>query len=327
MKHNVWVFIEQHNNHVLPVGLELISETKSLVSDETKITALYLGSHLFDEDYKHISQAGADEVVFLKHERLNIYSTQDYAKAITDYMVDKPDAFLIGSTLNGRDLAPRLSARLQTGLTADATMLEFDYDNNELSLLATRPALGGNLFATIACPKHKPQMATIRPNIFRVSQSYYEQSKLTVVTPTFDHYIQVEVIECIKLEEQHVDLNKAKVIVAGGRGVSTMFKELKELASEIGAEVAASRAVVDVKILPKERLVGQTGTTVKPKVYLAFGISGAIQHISGMDKSELIIAVNTDPKALIFDIADISIIADAKEVVPLLIKELEFYNT
>ncbi|CCV65678.1 Electron transfer flavoprotein alpha subunit [Paracholeplasma brassicae] len=323
MSHKVAIWIEQENNDILPIGLELISETRAQVQDSTHITAIYLGTELNIEDKNKLRKCGANEIVFIKHERLSKYNTQDYTKAICDYMQTRPDVFLIGSTLNGRDLAPRISARLKTGLTADATMLEFENQIDKLLLLATRPALGGNLFATIICQNHVPQMATIRPNIFAIRETEVQVCNNHEYVPMLEVSNDVELLETEILEDKHVDLNKANVVVAGGRGVSTMFSELKRLSNQIGAEVAASRAVVDVNILPKDRLVGQTGTTVRPKVYLAFGISGAIQHIAGMDKSELVIAVNTDPKALIFDIADISIVADAKIVLPLLIKELE----
>lgn len=323
MSHKVAIWIEQENNHILPIGLELISETRAQVQDSTHITAIYLGTELNIEDKNKLRKCGANEIVFIKHQRLSKYNTQDYTKAICDYMQTRPDVFLIGSTLNGRDLAPRISARLKTGLTADATMLEFENQIDKLLLLATRPALGGNLFATIICQNHVPQMATIRPNIFAIRETEVQECNNHEYVPMLEVSNDVELLETEILEDKHVDLNKANVVVAGGRGVSTMFSELKRLSNQIGAEVAASRAVVDVNILPKDRLVGQTGTTVRPKVYLAFGISGAIQHIAGMDKSELVIAVNTDPKALIFDIADISIVADAKIVLPLLIKEFE----
>lgn len=323
MSHKVAIWIEQENNHILPIGLELISETRAQVQDSTHITAIYLGTELNIEDKNKLRKCGANEIVYIKHQRLSKYNTQDYTKAICDYMQTRPDVFLIGSTLNGRDLAPRISARLKTGLTADATMLEFENQIDKLLLLATRPALGGNLFATIICQNHMPQMATIRPNIFAIRETEVQVCNNHEYVPMLEVSNDVELLETEILEDKHVDLNKANVVVAGGRGVSTMFSELKRLSNQIGAEVAASRAVVDVNILPKDRLVGQTGTTVRPKVYLAFGISGAIQHIAGMDKSELVIAVNTDPKALIFDIADISIVADAKIVLPLLIKEFE----
>lgn len=190
-------------------------------------------------------------------------------------------------------------------------------------LLATRPALGGNLFATIVCEQTIPQMATIRPSIFKIEQDQTRKSDLIEVPFICDTPSKVKVLEVEKLTHKKVDLNKAQVIVAGGRGVSNMFPTLKEIANLMGGEVAASRAVVDANIEQKDRLVGQTGTTVHPKVYFASGISGAIQHISGMDKSELIIAVNTDPNALFFDIADVSIIADAKQVLPLVKEELK----
>ena len=271
--------MEQENNHIISVGYELLSETRSLLNENSKITAVYLGSDLNKKDETKMTHCGADEIIYIKDDSLLAYDTLAYAKAICDVMTDRPDVFLIGSTLNGRDLAPRISARLKTGLTADATILEFEQQEDKLLLLATRPALGGNLFATIICQNSVPQMATIRPNIFSIIEDKNRVSKTTTIDFKNEEKSLVEIIDCEPLLEKHVDLNKATIIVAGGRGVSKKFLSLRSIANTIGAEVAASRAVVDVNIQPKDRLVGQTGTTVKPKVYLAFGISGAIQHI------------------------------------------------
>ena len=320
---NIWIFMEQKHNRVCPVGLELLSEARRLVSNQTTIKAIYLGQEAIVSEVEKMIHCGADEVVVMTDQLLKEYNTDYYSHAIASLMTkERPDVFLIGSTLQGRDLAPRISARLNTGLTADATLLEFEEGEDKLLLLATRPALGGNLFATIICEKAVPQMATIRPSIFAIEENKNRIGKVTKAPFDCGFVSKIEVLDIEPLTHQKVELNKAEVIIAGGRGVSNMFKTLKDIAGLVGGEVAASRAVVDANIEQKDRLVGQTGTTVKPKVYLASGISGAIQHISGMDKSELIIAVNTDPNALIFDVADVSIIADAKQVLPLLIEEL-----
>jgi electron transfer flavoprotein alpha subunit len=315
--------MEQNHGKLQPIGLELLSECRRKLGNETQISAIYLGEYMSDKDKDAMTFCGADEIIYSLDSRLSMYDTHYYATAITHLMKDqRPDVFLIGSTLEGRDLAPRISARLNTGLTADATQLEFE-KGEKLLLLATRPALGGNLFATIICENAIPQMATIRPSIFKIEEQKSRTSTLKEVPFVCDTLSRVNVLHSEKLTHKKVELNKAQVIVAGGRGVSNMFPILKDIANLIGGEVAASRAVVDANIEQKDRLVGQTGTTVHPKVYFASGISGAIQHISGMDKSELIIAVNTDPNALIFDVADISIIADAKQVLPLVKEELK----
>jgi electron transfer flavoprotein alpha subunit len=320
---NVWVFIEQNHGKLQPIGLELLSECRRKLDASVQISAIYLGQALQAKDIDAMTFCGADEIIHTVDERLSVYDTHYYATAITNLMKDtRPDVFLIGSTLEGRDLAPRVSARLNTGLTADATLLEFE-QSDKLLLLATRPALGGNLFATIICESTIPQMATIRPSIFKIEEDKTRTSTLKAVPFACESESKVKVLNSEKLTHKKIELNQAQVIVAGGRGVSNMFPVLKDIANLIGGEVAASRAVVDANIEQKDRLVGQTGTTVHPKVYFASGISGAIQHISGMDKSELIIAVNTDPNALIFDVADVSIIADAKQVLPLVREELK----
>ncbi len=318
------IFVEQHNDKITSVGLELLSEVRRLLANQVRIVAIYLGSKIVNEDLAAIASCGSDETITLTLPMLKDYDTAIYADALYKIVsVNDFDVLLLGSTLQGRDLGPRLSARLNTGLTADATILDFEVETEHLSLLATRPALGGNLFATIICPHTKPQMATIRPGVFAIENFNGHQTKRI----TFDYIpnveSRVEILSRKPLETRHVDLTKAKLVIAGGRGVATQFETLKEIADLTGGEVACSRAVVDANLQPKERQVGQTGVTIRPSVYVAFGISGAIQHIAGMDKSEMIIAINTDPNALIFDIADISIIADANRVLPLLQAEIE----
>lgn len=317
------IFVEKRNQILCNVGLELISESKRLLSGDHKVTALYLTSEIKDEEIETLSKAGADQIIIYQNEIFRAYDTAIYTKALENIVMTYHfDCLLLGSTLLGRDLGPRLSARLHTGLTADATILAFETENDELRLLATRPALGGNLFATIICPNTKPQMATIRPGVFPVEIYDHNQTELVYFNQQIDAKPSVQILNVEKTEKAHTDLTKAKLVVAGGRGVQKSFSTLKEIAQLVGGELAASRAIIDQAIEPKDRLVGQTGTTVRPSVYLASGISGAIQHVSGMDKSELIIAINTDPDALIFDIADVSIIADANQVLPILKEEL-----
>ena len=317
------IFVEKRNQDICNVGLELISETKRLLNTHHKVIALYLTSEIKDEEIQALSSAGADQIIIYQNELLKVYDTSIYTKALENIVKTYHfDCLLLGSTLIGRDLGPRLSARLHTGLTADATILAFEEEDNDLRLLATRPALGGNLFATIICPKTKPQMATIRPGVFPVDFYENHQAELIYFNQVIDVKPSVQILNIEKTEKSHTDLTKAKLIVAGGRGVQKSFSTLKDIANLVGGELAASRAIVDQAIEPKDRLVGQTGTTVRPQVYIASGISGAIQHVSGMDKSELIIAINTDPDALIFDVADVSIISDANQVLPLLKEEL-----
>lgn len=322
---SVAIFIEKRQQKICSVGLELLSETKRLLKNTNhQVIALYLTKEIHDEDIKKLKTCGADKVITYQNDLFETYDTLVFTKALENLvMANDFDCLLIGSTLIGRDLGPRLSARVHTGLTADATVLAFEQSEYGLDLLATRPALGGNLFATIICPDHRPQMATVRPGVFSI-QTFNTKHAVDII---FEEKIEVKPsVEILSKKVNlttHVDLTKAKLIIAGGRGVATMFATLKEIATLTGGEVAASRAVIDQNIEPKDRLVGQTGSTVRPGVYLASGISGAIQHMSGMDKSEMIIAINTDPSALIFDVADVSIISDANKVLPLLKEEIK----
>lgn len=317
------VFIEQRNHKLCSIGLELLSEAKRLLADQAVVTAIFLTSKVEKAQIEDMSRSGADEIIIIDDAKLNLYDTHYYSEALTTVLNKYNfDVFLLGSTLIGRDLGPRISARVHTGLTADATLLEFNITDEKLELLATRPALGGNLFATIICPDRTPQMATIRPGVFAIDMAHSKDAKVIYETFESKRASKVKVLEQMPLTTDEKDLTKAKLIIAGGRGVANMFSTLKEIALLTGGDVAASRAVVDAKIESHDHQVGQTGTTVRPSVYVASGISGAIQHIAGMDKSELIIAINTDPDALIFDVADVSIIADAKLVLPLLKEEI-----
>jgi len=317
------VFIEQRNHKLCSIGLELLSESKRLLKDQAYVTAILLTNNVDAVQIEDMSRSGADQIIIVDDKKLNLYDTHYYSEALTAVLNKYAfDVFLLGSTLVGRDLGPRISARVHTGLTADATLLEFNITDEKLELLATRPALGGNLFATIICPDRLPQMATVRPGVFAIDMGHSKDAQ--VIYETFESKTpsKIKILEQNPLTSDEKDLTKAKLIIAGGRGVANMFSTLKDIAILTGGDVAASRAVVDAQIEPKDRLVGQTGTTVRPSVYVASGISGAIQHIAGMDKSELIIAINTDPDALIFDVADVSIIADAKLVLPLLREEI-----
>ena len=256
---------------------------------------------------------------------LATYVTEPYAQAIYQIIRDnKPSIVLIGATTIGRDLGPRLSARVETGLTADCTGLEISEDRD---LLMTRPAFGGNLMATIICKEHRPQMSTVRPGVMRMGQRD-ENRKGTIedVKINFDKSkFRVRVLETVKQTKNLVDITEAHVLISGGRGVGNAegFDMLRAMANTIGAEVSASRAMVDAGVLGHERQVGQTGKTVRPDLYFAMGISGAIQHLAGMEESEYIIAINKDKFAPIFNVADLGIVGDVRKIVPLLTEKLK----
>ncbi|MDR2828518.1 MAG: electron transfer flavoprotein subunit alpha/FixB family protein, partial [Acholeplasmatales bacterium] len=282
------VFLENKEPNVLSnVGLELLSEVKRIVtSTDIEIHALWLGAKLDDDIISKVASVGANKLIAVENSLLEDYDTIKYACNLA-YInnQEKYDILLIGSSLIGRDLGPRLSAKLRTGLTADATSLEVEETEEKISLLATRPALGGNIFATIICPKTLPQMATIRPGVFKIDDTKHFDT-LVVKYPYFvvaDNRVKI-VSKACKVGS-NVDLTKAKLIISGGRGVASNFDKIIELASLLEVDYASSRALVDTKVSSKEHQVGQTGVTVAPKIYLSFGISGAIQHLAGMDKS------------------------------------------
>ncbi len=268
---------------------------------------------------------GADTVLRVDAPELATYVTEPYAQAIYQIIRDnKPSIVLIGATTIGRDLGPRLSARVETGLTADCTGLEI---SEERDLLMTRPAFGGNLMATIICKEHRPQMSTVRPGVMRMGQRD-ENRKGTIedVKINFDKSkFRVRVLETVKQTKNLIDITEAHVLISGGRGVGNAegFDMLRAMANTIGAEVSASRAMVDAGVLGHERQVGQTGKTVRPDLYFAMGISGAIQHLAGMEESEYIIAINKDKFAPIFNVADLGIVGDVRKIVPLLTEKLK----
>ena len=277
---DIYVFVEQKNGEVANVGYELISEARKLVASipqmNFQVVGVLLGHNIKDKANDVIAH-GADKVIVVDDALLEGYSTQFYADALTQVINSfKPDSFLTGATVLGRDLAPRVAARLNAGLTADATKIEIDQEkakDGEALLLVTRPTFGGNLFGTIVCPDTRPQMATIRPNVFSMDAE-----------------------DCLDM--------------------------VQAVAEELGGELCASRAVVDDGFADKAIQVGQTGKTVRPSLYIACGISGACQHVAGMEKSDMIIAINRDPQAEIFSIANMGFIGDVKEILPLLKDEI-----
>lgn len=320
MNTKLFVYIEQTQGVIKEVSLELLAKAQQLKESrsqfEIEVVGVLIGfdiSKLADECIYY----GADTVLLFQHESLKSYNTKNYATVLHQIIKEyDPEAFLFGGTQTGRDLAPRVSAKVKTGLTADATSIEFNIeDETSKQLWITRPAFGGNLFATIICPNHRPQMATIRGNVFEKNNR--DESRKGVVhlleyTFNFDHSITY--IEKIETEKKENNIEKARIIVSGGRGVKKDLDLLKDTATSLNGEVAVSRALVDEGHAPKSNQVGQTGKTVRPVIYLACGISGAVQHTAGMDKSEMIIAINNDENAPIFDIADISIVGNAQDV-------------
>ena len=323
---HVYVFAEQRDGQIQPVALELLGKARDLADVlEEKVVAVLLGSNIKDKA-KDLIAYGADEVVVMDNPLLKDYITEEYSQAIYQLIeAFRPSIFLFGATTIGRDLGPRLSARLETGLTADCTKLEISEDTKELMM--TRPAFGGNLMATIMCTEHRPQMSTVRPGVMRKrDRDDSRQGTVIPFEPKIDTTkIKVKLVENVKEDKGTVDITEAKILVSGGRGVGNAagFEKLQELADVLDAQVSSSRAMVDAGIMPHDRQVGQTGKTVRPDLYIACGISGAIQHLAGMEESDFIIAINKDKFAPIFKVADIGIVGDVNKVVPLLTERLK----
>ena len=319
----VWVFAEQREGELQKVSLELLGEGRK-VADKlgVKLTALLLGNNVAGLADK-LAAHGADEVLVAEDKNLEHYTTDAYAKVICDLANEKkPGILFIGATFIGRDLGPRVAARLSTGLTADCTSIDVEVESGDL--LATRPAFGGNLMATIACPAHRPQMATVRPGVFAAVDTDASKCNIEkVAVQVADSDVRTKVVETVKTKKDIIDISEAKIIVAGGRGVGSKenFALLQELADVLGGVVAGSRAAVEKGWIENAYQVGQTGKTVKPSIYIAVGISGAIQHVAGMQDSDMIIAVNKDETAPIMKVADYGIVGDLKKVVPELIAQ------
>ena len=321
MAKNIWVFCEQRDGELQSVALELLGVARELAEKTgEKVGAILLGSNIKGRA-KDLIAYGADEVHVVDDPKLASFVTEPYAQAVTQIAKEyTPSVILFGATSIGRDLAPRLSARLKTGLTADCTKLEMDEEGN---LFMTRPAFGGNLFATIICPDHRPQMSTVRPGVMKkLDRDDSRQGEIVEEKITWDESkFSVTVLEEVK-EVSGVDkIEDAKILVSCGRGVKDIAPA-RELAGKVGGSLAASRALVDAGVLEHNRQVGQTGKTVRPEAYLAFGISGAIQHLAGMEESEFIVAVNTDKNAPIFKVANLGIVSDAAAVLKQLNKIL-----
>lgn len=333
----VYVFAQQVDNEISGIAYELLGKGKELAAKlGTEVVAVLIGYQVKELADK-LAEYGADKVIVVDDPELAVYRTEPYAHALASVINEyKPEIVLVGATAIGRDLGPTVSARVATGLTADCTVLEIgDFpleprpgvEQKHNQLLMTRPAFGGNTIATIACPDNRPQMATVRPGVMQKLEPV-AGAKATVVeyNPGFtpnNRYVTIK--EVVKAVSDTVDIMDAKVLVSGGRGVGSPenFKILEELAEVMGGTVSCSRAVVDAGWKPKDLQVGQTGKTVRPQIYFAIGISGAIQHVAGMEESDIIVAINKDEDAPIFDVADYGVVGDLNKIVPALTAALK----
>ena len=336
----VYIYAQQIDNELSPIAFELIGKAKELAADlGTEVTAVLLGSNVKGLTTE-LGEYGADKVIVVDNPVLETYRTEPYAQALAAVINEyKPDIMLVGATAIGRDLGPTVSDRVKTGLTADCTVLEIgDFPLNPVpgkedeqkhgQLLMTRPAFGGNTIATIACPDNRPQMATVRPGVMqKLPKEAGRQAEVIEFNPELkENNKYVEIQEIVKAVGNVENIMDAKVLVSGGRGVGSAedFEMLKELATCFkGGMVSCSRAVVENGWLPVDYQVGQTGKTVRPSIYFAIGISGAIQHVAGMEESDLIIAINKDEDAPIFDVADYGLVGDLKKIVPMLTAALK----
>lgn len=323
---NILVYIEQREEKIQNVSLELISKAKELAFKSKQEVIAFIPGYKIDETHaKQCMHYGADKVYICNDVLLKHYSTEPYTKVSAQFMERiKPESVLIGATTIGRDIAPRISARLFTGLTADCTSLDIDIETG--NLLMTRPAFGGNILATIICPLHRPQMSTVRPGV--MSKQYINDIKTLKIEYINSNLtkddLNIEILETVKEKISKKNISEASVLVSGGRGLGKKenIQHLTNLADKLGGLVSGSRAIVDSGWIEHNYQVGQTGQTVRPEVYFACGISGAIQHVAGMEESELIIAINKNPTAPIFDVADLGIVGDVNQIIPLLVEEL-----
>ena len=317
------------------IAYELLGKAKDLAKDlNTEVTAVVLGSGI-KALADSLAEYGADKVIVVDDPELEVYRTEPYTHALASVINEyKPEIMLVGATAIGRDLGPRVSARVQTGLTADCTVLEIGDFNDVMAkttlpnqLLMTRPAFGGNTIATIACPYNRPQMATVRAGVMqKIEPVKGAKAEVIEYNPGFtpdNKY--VEILEVVKSVSDVEDIMDAKILVSGGRGVGSKenFKLLQDLADVLGGTVSCSRAVVDNGWMPRDLQVGQTGKTVRPNVYFAIGISGAIQHVAGMEEADIIVAINKDETAPIFDVADYGIVGDLNKILPQLTEMLK----
>ena len=325
----VWVIAEHFKDKIHPVAFQLVGKGRELADLlNVNLTLVILGGKFHDK-LKEFNQYGMDEILYIRSPILKDYYSDLYVQVITELVIEnKPEIILIGATPTGRDFAPRVAKRLNAGLTADCTGLDINPETK--NLLQTRPTFGGNIMATILTPSGRPQMATVRPGIFKIAENAARDVKTKIIDYTFEEKDSVsKILKRIDKGKTSVNLEDAEIIVAGGRGVGSKenFKLLEELADVLGAELGGSRITVELNWLDPGRQIGQTGKTVSPKLYIACGISGAIQHVVGMQNADVIVAINKDPNAAIFNVAHYGIIGDLNEVIPALIQEIKKINS
>ncbi|HZJ73527.1 MAG TPA: electron transfer flavoprotein subunit alpha/FixB family protein [Perlabentimonas sp.] len=321
----VFVFVEQRKGIIQNVSLELIGKARDLANPlNDKVYAILLGNKITDKAQTLIAH-GADVVVCADTPELADYLTEPYTQAICHIANEyKPSILMLGATTIGRDLGPRVSARLGTGLTADCTKLEI---SEEKEFLMTRPAFGGNLMATIVCKEHRPQMSTVRTGVMQKlpADKSRKGEVIDIKIPFNRDKFRVKLLDSVKEKGEMVDISEAKILISCGRGMGNEegIKIIEDLADTLDAQVSASRAVVDAGLFSQDRQVGQTGKTVRPNLYFAVGISGAIQHLAGMEESDFIVAINKDKGAPIFQVADLGIVGDARQIVKQLNERLK----
>lgn len=323
----VMVYVEQRDNHIQNVSLELLGKATELAQKlNTQVSAVVVGKGV-KELTDTLAHYGAQKIYTVNDDRLEKYQTEPYTKAVYEVVeFAKPEVVLFGATSIGRDLAPRVSARVHTGLTADCTGLDIEEETN--LLLMTRPAFGGNIMATIICTDYRPQMSTVRPGVMqKLEEDKTKTAQVQDIKVEFnEENFKVEIVEEVVETKKKIKIEDAKILVSAGRGFGSaeaIEKLAQPLAKAIGGEVSGSRAAVDSGWLEKDRQVGQTGKTVRPNLYFALGISGAIQHLAGMEESDLIIAINKNAEAPIFETADLGIVGDINKVLPELTKLIE----
>lgn len=323
----IWVFAEQRYGKLKSVAAELTGKARELAEElNVHVTAVVLGSEV-----KHLSKEliayGADEVLIMDAPWLKDFNDHVYGEVMIDLIKKyKPEIVLIGATSNGRSLAPHISSTLRTGLTADCTVLETD--KKERLLLQTRPAFGGNLMATIVCPNNRPQMATVRPKVFKPMEPDFGRDGKVTMLPA-DSPVEAFVKKIRDIDnETGLNLADADIIIGVGRGIGNKknIQLAQDLANALGGALGASRPVVDSGWIPYSRQVGQTGKTVAPKIYIACGISGAIQHLAGLADIETVVAINNDPDAPIFKVANYKLVGDVKEILPLLTEKIKMHK-
>ena len=321
MSKNIFVVVEQRNGAIQKVSLELIGEAKRLAPDfaaDEKVVAVLLGDQIADKATL-LFEGGADEVVVIDNPMLKYYVTEPYTKALVKLFTERePNVVIFGATTIGRDLAPRVAGRLGTGLTADCTGLDVDAETKLFRM--TRPAFGGNIMATILIEQKRPQMATVRPGVMKMGEKCSAEGKKAEMydAQLTDADMNVEILKVIPKDAKSIDITEAKILVSGGRatGGPEGYEPLRELAAVLGGEVSSSRIGVDNGWIEKDRQVGQTGKTVRPLLYMACGISGAIQHLAGMENSDFILAINKDASCTMMQIADLGVEGDIKKIIP-----------